>query len=164
MTGQQTNGSVPFRLLMVDDDDADRLLARRALRSMSIEFSEASSLKAARELLARGGVDCAVVGLGMPGGSGMELISGQGPPMIVLTGMYAESTAREALDRGALACLPKDQNGWRIMHSLVHELARTLHERHSFPRRMDRYLAHAMVVAAGIGWALAALFGFLGGR
>ncbi len=108
MSGPEDDEDDALSLLLVEDDEVDRLAFRRALSTAGLvaQVVEAPSLAAARDALVGGDFDCAVVDLGLPDGSGMELLGarrgdGRALPMVVLTGAGSESRGVEAIRNGA---------------------------------------------------------------
>jgi PAS domain S-box-containing protein len=95
-------------ILLVDDDELDRMSIRRALRSGGVgaEIIEASNATEAIEILHSKSVDCAFLDFNMPARDGLWLVRqarGQGirTPLIVLTGQGDEHTAVELMKAGA---------------------------------------------------------------
>jgi CheY-like chemotaxis protein/CHASE3 domain sensor protein len=79
------------RLLVVDDDAAERSALRNLLRQEGVEIDDAASAEQALELIARGAYDCIVLDLGLPGLDGMELLErlaagGSVPPVVIYSG------------------------------------------------------------------------------
>ncbi|MFK2932639.1 response regulator [Dyella agri] len=79
------------RLLVVDDDVAERSALRNLLRQDRVEIDEAGSAEQALEQIAGGAYDCIVLDLGLPGLSGMELLErlaagGSVPPVVIYSG------------------------------------------------------------------------------
>ncbi|MBD8897630.1 response regulator [Rhodanobacter sp. DHG33] len=79
------------RLLVVDDDAAERTALRNLLRQDRVEIDEAGSAEQALERIAANAYDCIVLDLGLPGLSGMELLErlaagGSVPPVVIYSG------------------------------------------------------------------------------
>lgn len=105
-----------FRLLIVDDDEVDRMALNRALRrtTLSPTISEATDVDDALDALSQSEYDCIFLDYNLPGGNGLELtkqIRNQGirVPIIVLTGQGDEQTAVELMKAGASDYLPKSK-------------------------------------------------------
>ncbi|WP_373044267.1 sensor histidine kinase [Vulgatibacter sp.] len=103
-----------LRLLLVDDDEVDRLAVRRALRAASIDADvhEVTSAEAALEILAAEPFDCLLLDLFLPGRDGRALLGevkrrGIGLPVVMLTGQGDEELAVELLRAGAADYLSK---------------------------------------------------------
>lgn len=77
---------VPYVILIVDDDEADRRALCRALRKASVAFEvhEASNVNQALELFSDLSIDCLLLDQHLPGCSGLELLRrlGEGGPLI----------------------------------------------------------------------------------
>jgi len=118
-----------LRLLLVDDDEVDRLLIRRLLRHWPAvgEVVEAETLDEAREHLRRAHFDLVLLDHLLPDGRARELLEARDeddPPMVVLTGQGDERLAAELLRAGAADYLVKgDLHGEALARilGLVHE-------------------------------------------
>jgi signal transduction histidine kinase/FixJ family two-component response regulator len=109
-----TATSEKLKLLLVEDDEVDRMAVRRVLRqaAVSADIDEATDFGSARAALMRGGADCVLLDFHLPGGDGLELLqlastSGSGAPIIILTGQGDEALAVELMKAGAVDYLPK---------------------------------------------------------
>ncbi len=114
--------NVPIaRVLVVDDDDVDRLICRRALtRGVAAppEVVEASSGAQALELARSARFDCVQLDYRLPDVNGVALMAqlpqpeGDVPvPVVMLTGAGDVAVAVEAMRRGACDYLVKDVDG-----------------------------------------------------
>lgn len=112
--------SAPHRLrvLVVDDDDVDRMAVRRALKGsgLAVEIEEAADAVTALAALTRGTFDCALLDYQLPGQDGLQLLratraAGVGTPIIMLTGYGDEQLAVELMKAGASDYLPKSALG-----------------------------------------------------
>lgn len=107
--------TAPIRLLLVDDHPTSREPLAELLDRQPdlIVVGQAGSLAEARALLANGlAVDVALVDLGLPDGSGAELIRdlrrrSPGAIAVVLTGSEMRLEHARAVEAGAAAVLPK---------------------------------------------------------
>ena len=104
-----------LRVLVVDDDDVDRMAVRRSLKASGInaEITEAEDAATAVERIRSGPFDCALFDFRMPGSDGLELLrqiraDGIGTPVIMLTGYGDEQTAVDLMKAGASDYLPKN--------------------------------------------------------
>jgi two-component system KDP operon response regulator KdpE len=93
-------------VLLVEDDDRLRRAMAILLRSQGNHVLEAGTVTEGRSALSDRILDCAVIDLGLPDGSGIELISairGQHPlvPIIVLSARREATDKVTALDAGA---------------------------------------------------------------
>ncbi len=114
--------SDPLYLLLVEDDELDRIAVRRALRQTDLvfELDEVDSVAAAHRALAAGRYSCVILDYQLPDGDAADLLhasaSGRDaaerairPPVIILTGYGSESVAVELMKAGASDYLPKDE-------------------------------------------------------
>jgi signal transduction histidine kinase len=104
-----------LRVLVVDDDDVDRMAVRRSLKASGIdaEITEAGDATAALDCMHSSRYDCALFDFRMPGSDGLELLrrmraDGISTPVIMLTGFGDEQTAVELMKAGASDYLPKN--------------------------------------------------------
>ena len=105
-----------LKLLVVDDDEIDRMALRRALKTTPFQavISEAGSADEALELIGHTDFDLMFLDYHLPGKNGLELtqkIREQGirVPLIVLTGQGDEQTAVALMKAGASDYLPKSK-------------------------------------------------------
>ena len=115
---EQSSGAQPestLRILLVDDDDADRMILTRALlrSGLQVELTEAEDGTSALELLKAKRFDCALLDYRLPDMSGLDLIKEIAGPggsqiaIILVTGEGDEAVATEALKSGAQDYLSK---------------------------------------------------------
>jgi diguanylate cyclase (GGDEF)-like protein len=104
------------KILLVDDDPADRKLAQLALKSglHTVEFVTdiADTLTQAMLSLKKGGIDLVLLDLGLPDSNGIETVdrlrdAHPNIPIIVLTGLSDEEIGVEAIRRGAVDYVTK---------------------------------------------------------
>lgn len=121
----------PLRILLVDDDQIDREIFKRALvatgvRSTVTEFVAAEPALDAVDV--REAYDVAFFDLQLPGRDGLELLrdlrgNGFATPVIFLTGHGNEDTAVELMKAGAADYLPKNSlSPARLLQSIGHTL------------------------------------------
>lgn len=103
-------------LLLVDDDEVDRMAVRRALKSDSFPFklTEVEDCATALEILQQTSFDCMLLDYRLPDGNGLELVTkirdrGIRTPLIVLTGQGDDQVAVELLKAGASDYLAKSK-------------------------------------------------------
>jgi|CXWL01.1.fsa_nt_gi signal transduction histidine kinase/FixJ family two-component response regulator len=106
--------SPPIHLLLIDDDDVDRLAVRRMLKQAGIpvQITEADDFGSARNMLLKEKADCVLLDFHLPGGNGLELLQWVNTlrvdaPIIVLTGQGDETLAVELMKAGAVDYVPK---------------------------------------------------------
>ncbi len=112
-----TRQTSPLRVLLVEDDEHDRLAFSRALQKSQVVF-QTTECERADEALKRihadaSSFDLVVIDHGLPGMSGlhlcMELLDEQVPlPMVILTGQGSQQLAIEALKAGVADYMVKD--------------------------------------------------------
>ena len=118
-------------LLIVDDDDVDRVALRRALKQAGVraDISEAAGGDEALETLARERFDCIFLDYQLPGADGLQVLrairnAGVQTPVIALTGQGDEQTAVELMKAGAADYMGKGQlSAERLSRSLRHAMA-----------------------------------------
>lgn len=108
-----------IKILIVEDDEVDRMAVRRALKTASIpvEITVAIDCKSAMEAIAtpnQQDFDCALLDYRLPDGDGLTLVreirnTGSKIPLIVLTGQGDEELAVELMKSGASDYLPKSK-------------------------------------------------------
>ncbi|MEO5588912.1 MAG: ATP-binding protein [Gemmatimonadaceae bacterium] len=103
-----------LRILVVDDDDVDRMAVRRALKLSGISANdvEAADAQGALIELEKGHYDCTLLDYRMPGSDGLEVVKaarerGILVPFVMLTGFGDEQTAVELMKAGAADYIPK---------------------------------------------------------
>ncbi len=122
MTRISEPGPPRYRILVVDDDDQDRILLRRALRRMRLDWEliEVGSARQARRALSATRFDCALLDFHLPDGSGLQLIRDMGAvPAIILTGIDDTESAEIALHQGAQDYLVKGKLDGRSLSRAV---------------------------------------------
>lgn len=103
-----------LKILVCDDDPADRKLVRTYLREVAdreIVILEAGERAEIREALDKGRIDLVLMDNQMPEKSGMEWLAEisekRMAPVVMLTGSGSEEVAVQALQEGAVGYLPK---------------------------------------------------------
>lgn len=105
---------VSLRVLVVDDDEADRVLLRRALvrSDLGAIIEEVASIGAALARIAsEPPLDCVIVDLHLPDGSPEDIvrIPARSFAVLVVTGLDRESLSSLAVITEAEACFSKDE-------------------------------------------------------
>lgn len=108
--------TAPFRVLLVDDDQLDRMAVRRALLSTApaVNIIEAEDLAAGMREVLSTPVDCLILDYLLPDGLGLDLLmhvrtASKSLPVIMLTGVGDAQTAVELMKAGATDYIPKSQ-------------------------------------------------------
>jgi two-component system KDP operon response regulator KdpE len=101
-----SSGSLPAKILIVDDEPPIRRFLRTSLAAQGYDIVEAASAQDALGQLGRNRVDVLVLDLGLPDMDGLEVLkhireSGSNVPVIVLTSRTNEPEKVKALDLGA---------------------------------------------------------------
>ncbi|VAW98108.1 Histidine kinase [hydrothermal vent metagenome] len=114
MTGEKK--SEQLNILIVDDDDVDRMAVQRALKSAAIDavLDEASSVSTALVALKKNDFDCALFDYMLPDGDGLSLLhscreAGITTPVVMLTGQRDERLIVDLLRAGASDYLSKTE-------------------------------------------------------
>jgi two-component system catabolic regulation response regulator CreB len=107
-------------ILLVEDDARFREAFARAVgqamapERLEVDFVGAGSLAEARARLLEGGLDAALIDVGLPDGDGLDLVreiddggAGVRIPTLVLTANLDHSVAARAMDAGAQGALSK---------------------------------------------------------
>ena len=123
--------STPLRVLLVDDDDVDRLAVKRLLRQTRFDATvdERSDRASALEALTPDRFDCVLLDYNLPGSDGIEILGeirakGETLPVIALTGQGDEEVAVALMKAGAADYLNKNNlTAERLERSLRYALA-----------------------------------------
>lgn len=105
-----------IKVLVVDDDEVDRITLKRALKKADLEFSltECYEAEKALDLLREEEFDCVFLDYLLPGTDGLTLLkrlrtSGVKVPIIIITSQGDEKVAVEMMKSGASDYVVKDQ-------------------------------------------------------
>jgi signal transduction histidine kinase len=103
-----------FRVLVVDDDELDRMAVRRALVAVApkVVLIEETSAIGGFEAFTNGRFDCVLLDFHLLDGNGLELLTrirecGDTTPVIMLTGVADAQTAAELMKSGATDYIAK---------------------------------------------------------
>ncbi len=115
----------PPTVLLVDDEELNRKLARAYLAADAYEILEAADGEAALASLERASVDVVVLDLMMPGMSGLGVLERMKAepawasiPVVMVSAIDEHRVRREALERGADAFLDRPIDGLRLQTGL----------------------------------------------
>src|SRR4051794_35904404 len=104
----------PIRLLLVCDDEADRILLRRRFTRIGYEVMEASDAARALSLIGMIPFDLAMIDCRTEAMDGFELLRQMREvrnrtelPILMVTDAAADEEAVEALELGANDCIPR---------------------------------------------------------
>lgn len=146
-------------ILVVDDDEIDRLAVRRLGEGLGFAVDEASSLGEAMTRLSRpesvGHVDCVLLDFTLPDGDGFSALANFGAakldvPVVMLTGLEDADVVVRLLNAGAADYLPKRALSRDRLDQVVRRVSRaSLAERE---RRVAeaRLLGHQQLLGAVI--------------
>src|SRR5687768_8449602 len=105
-----------LHILVIDDDDVDRMAVRRALKSaeMTTEVAEAADGASAIELLKNARFDCVLLDHHLPDHDGLTVLrqiraAGVTTPIIMMTGQGSEELAVDMMKAGATDYLSKSR-------------------------------------------------------
>ena len=99
-------GEKAAELLLVEDDEVDRMAVRRALveAGANTRLTEEHDVAGARQALAASDFGCVLVDYSLPDGTGLDVVRAaraRALPVVMLTGMDDQATALAALRQGA---------------------------------------------------------------
>jgi len=121
----------PLRVLLIDDDDVDRMAIRRALRSTGLDviIEEVDTSDAALEMLIRNSFDCVFLDYLLPGTDGLQVLrktraAGNDVPIIMLTGRGDEELAVELIQAGASDYVSKSRMSAAVLARSIHNTIR----------------------------------------
>src|SRR5215204_2179372 len=119
-----------LRLLLVDDDEVDRLAVKRMLRQTRFDATiEERTDRASALAFGPGSFDCVLLDYNLPGADGLEILheiraKGDSVPVIALTGQGDEEVAVALMKAGASDYLNKNSlTAERLERSLRYALA-----------------------------------------
>jgi phosphoserine phosphatase RsbU/P len=105
-----------FRVLLIEDNDADAVLVEKLLREGAslFELVRTACLSAALARLGEGGIDVLLLDLSLPDSQGLDTLeraraSAAAVPIVVLTGVDDRATGKRAVRHGAQDFLVKGQ-------------------------------------------------------
>jgi len=123
-----------IRVLVVDDDEVDCRMAKRALNDcpypVKFAIDTEGTLSKALDKLGAAQYDVALLDLGLPDSTGLDTVkkaigAAGDVPIVVLTGLADDKTGLSAIDAGAADYLVKDPSiGGMLGRTLLHALER----------------------------------------
>jgi signal transduction histidine kinase/DNA-binding response OmpR family regulator len=145
-------------ILLVDNDDIDRMAVRRALRAAGLraDVTEAQSAAEAVQLMRSQAFDCVLLDYGLPDADGLAVLrdaraAGSTVPVIMLTGQGDEELAVEIMKAGASDYLTKSRVSLDHLVQSVRtavRLHRAEQQRVEAERERDRLLEHERAARA----------------
>lgn len=128
MPMQAANGT---RMLIVDDDEVDRMAIRRTLKQtrIPVTLEEAVSCEAALSKIQDNSFDCAFIDYHLPDGNGIDLVrqlrsQGITYPLIALTGQGDEQIAVDLMKAGASDYIAKSKIRPDLLYRVVQQCLR----------------------------------------
>ena len=123
-----------LKILLIDDDQVDRMAVRRALKKagLEVELVEATDAQTAIATLKDTSFDCILLDYLLPDRDGLDLLKelssiGIEAPLIVLTGQGDEQIAVEMMKAGAYDYLSKSRISPEILSSTLRQAIRVHH-------------------------------------
>ncbi len=121
-----------LKILIVDDDEVDRMAVRRALNQagMQICFTEAENFTTAIATIETTVFDCIFLDYGLPDQTGLALVQavrqiGVMQPLVVLTGQGDEQIAVDLMKAGAVDYLTKSRISPETLSQTLRNAVRT---------------------------------------
>ncbi len=156
-----TPDDVTLRLLVVDDDDVDRMAVRRALAATALraDIEEATTAEAALAALKGRRFDCVLLDNRLPGHSGLEFIRearrlGVDAPVVMLTGQNDPEIAVAQMKGGAVDFLPKGTADGSLSADRLEAVIRAAVRVHRAERALHAGQAWASTALRSIGDAV----------
>ena len=125
----------PLRMLVVDDDELDRLAVRRCLQQSTLDVRPrlVSSAGEALEQAATGDYDCILLDYYLPGEDSLAALRrlqevAPGTPVVIFTGRGDEDIAVELMKAGAADYLPKASLTPERLETAVRHALRVWHD------------------------------------
>ena len=104
-----------LHILVIEDDEVDRMIIKRALDSagMHVDVVFAESVESGRKAVVGHNYDCIFIDYNLPGGNGLEMMkyireAGNNSPIIVVTSQGDERIAVEIMKNGAADYITKN--------------------------------------------------------
>lgn len=120
------------RVLLVEDDEVNRLVAERFLQALGQQVVCASDIDSALKLVAQLAVDIALVDMNLPDGDGRDLLQrlrrlphGRHIPAVLMSAHVPPQEVPSLLDAGFAAFLSKPFSRSQLQHLLVSQLGST---------------------------------------
>ncbi|MDX1612471.1 MAG: response regulator [Candidatus Thermoplasmatota archaeon] len=118
----------PLNVLLVEDEQADRLLLERLLGEVlgaGAEVTPAATLSEARRHLERGAPDLILLDLNLPDSTGVATVRAileahEDLPVVVLTGLPGQHVGQEAVAAGAQDFIPKEGLDPNLLSRAIH--------------------------------------------
>ncbi len=139
----------PLHILIIDDDEVDRMAVRRSLGKarINVETEMAESITEAREKIGKIPYDCVFLDYRMPGGNGVELLrefraAGYQMPVIVVTSHTDPALAVEVMKAGGSDFISKNVLTPELIGQVLRSAIRT-HQAEAERRRAEVALRYS---------------------
>jgi PAS domain S-box-containing protein len=118
-----------LRILLIDDDEVDRMAVRRALRASQMLVQETGDGATALQMLRQERIDCALLDYRLPDRDGLEVLTdvrraGVRTPIIMLTGQGDEQLAVDMMKAGANDYLVKGRLSLDVLAQSIRNAVR----------------------------------------
>jgi len=147
---------VRFKILIVDDEESARFGVRKALQAKENILLEAGTLREARTVVEKEGVDLILLDINLPDGSGLDYLKelaadAQHPPVIIITAHGSERAAIDAIRAGASEYLTKpfEIDELRLLVRNARETARLAEENRRLKEELDLEGGPSEIVGRG---------------
>ena len=124
--------SSAIKVLIIDDDEVDRLQLKRALKNSShaCDVVECEDMNCVTDEIFTTPFDCIFLDYLLPGENGLSLLKkirdkGIGTPIVIITSQGSESIAVELMKAGASDYLVKDQINGNAIGKIITSILRT---------------------------------------
>ncbi len=152
-----------IHILVVEDDELDRMIIKRALKSsgINVEVTFAEDHESGKAATLNKNYDCIFLDYNLPGGTGLELLKsireqGNTSPIIIVTSHGDEKVAVEAMKSGASDYIPKsllspEGLGQSLRYVIrfkeaEREKARIEHALSETEKRLQTIVAHSPII------------------
>ena len=131
ISDERDSKTVPLRLLVIDDDDVDRMALQRTLKASDVTatLQEATTVAAGFEAAEKDSYDCILLDYQLPDGDGLALLrrlraANIETPVVMMTGHGDEQLAVEILHAGASDYLTKGKLNPETLTHTLHNVTR----------------------------------------
>src|ERR1041385_9154219 len=121
--------STPIKLLVVDDDEVDRLRLKRALKGAGLDYelTECDALDSKTEALLASIFDCIFLDYLLPGNNGLLLLKkirdkGVKTPVVIITSQGNERVAVELMKAGASDYVVKNNINGQVIGQVLRNM------------------------------------------
>lgn len=159
--------SAPLNILIVDDNEDDREIIGRILRSAGVacQIAEAVSVSGAVQACQEGGFDCVIMDYQLPGEDGLKGVARLHElcphlPVLIATGHGDEMLAAQALSGGAMDYIPKGRINQNSLRRAVENAIEKGLLRRKVAEQQEALASFNQVLAHDLKAPLSAVHGF----